>query len=96
VFGIYAVDAIYVIIRRIIKRKNPLSGDFTHLHHRLSDIGFSRNQILLLVFSLSFFFGTTSLFLDKTGKIVVFGIIAFFVVFLSYIGERVKKISFRK
>lgn len=66
VFGIYAVDAIYVIIGRLLRGKSPLSGDFTHLHHRLSDIGLNRNQILTLVFSLSFFFGTTSLFLDRT------------------------------
>jgi len=48
------------------------------------------------VFSLSLFFGITALFLDKAGKIIVFIIIAVFVVFLSYIGERVKKISFKK
>jgi len=96
VFGIYAVDAVYVIIRRLMKKKNPLSGDFTHLHHRLQDIWCSQNQILTLVFSLSFFFWVTALFLDKTGKIIVFIIIAIFVVFLSYIGERVKKISFKK
>jgi len=96
VFGIYAVDAVYVIVRRIMRRKNPLSGDFTHLHHRLGDIGFTKNQILTLVFSLSFFFGITALFLDKTGKIIVFIIIAVFVVFLSYVGEKVKKISFKK
>jgi len=96
VFGIYAVDAIYVIIRRIMKKKNPLQGDFTHLHHRLGKIGFSHNQILTLVFSLSFFFWITSLFLDREGKIIVFCIIAVFVVFLSYIWERVKKISFKK
>lgn len=96
VFGIYAVDAVYVIVRRLIAWKNPLNGDFTHLHHRLQDIGLSKNQILILIFSLSFFFGFTSLFLDKTGKIVVFIVIAIFVFFLSYIGERVKKISFKK
>ena len=96
VFWIYAVDAIYVIVRRIIKQKNPLEWDFTHLHHRLEKIGFSKNQILTLVFSLSFFFWVTALFLDRTGKIIVFIIIAIFVVFLSYIGERVKKISFKK
>jgi hypothetical protein len=66
------------------------------LHHRLQDIGFSKNQILTLVFSLSFFFWVTALFLDKTWKIVVFAIIAVFVVFLSHILERVKKISFKK
>lgn len=96
VFWIYAVDAIYVVTRRLVCWKNPLKWDFTHLHHRLQDIGLSRNQILTLIFSLSFFFGTTSLLLDKTWKIVVFGIIAFFVIFLSYIWEKVKKISFRK
>lgn len=96
VFGIYAVDAIYVVVRRVMRWKNPLSWDFTHLHHRLWDIGFSKNQILTLVFSLSMFFWVTALFLDKTGKIIVFIIIAVFVVFLSYIWERVKKISFKK
>ncbi len=96
VFWIYAVDAVYVVAWRIARRKNPLSWDFTHLHHRLSDIGFSKNQILTLVFSLSLFFGVTALFLDKTWKIIVFIIIAVFVVFLSYIWERVKKISFKK
>ncbi len=96
VFGIYAVDAVYVIFRRLMHGKNPLSWDFTHLHHRLADIGLSRNQILVLVFLLSFFFWITALFLDKTGKIIVFIIITFFVVFLSYIWEKVKKISFKK
>lgn len=96
VFGIYAVDAIYVIVRRLIQSKNPLKWDFTHLHHRLQKIGLSHNQILTLVFSLSLFFGITALFLDKTGKIIVFIIIAVFVVFLSYIWEKVKKISFKK
>jgi len=96
VFGIYAVDAVYVVVRRIMRWKSPLSWDFTHLHHRLWDIGFTKNQILTLVFSLSMFFWITALFLDRTGKIIVFIIIAVFVVFLSYIGERVKKISFKK
>ena len=96
VFGIYAVDALYVIFRRILHKKNPLSGDFTHLHHRLWDIGMSRNQILIIVFSLSFFCGITALFLDRVGKIFVFLLIAFVVIFLSYIWEKVKKISFKK
>lgn len=96
VFGIYAVDAVYVIVRRIMRWKSPLQGDFTHLHHRLQKIGFSGNQILTLVFSLSFFFWVTALFLDKMWKIIVFLIIAVFVIFLSYIWERVKKISFKK
>ncbi len=96
VFWIYSVDALYVVIRRIIKHKSPLKGDFTHLHHRLLDLGISKNQVLLLVYSLSFLFGLTALFLDRTGKIIVFGVIVVVVVFLNKILEKVKRIKYKK
>ncbi|MCH2188547.1 undecaprenyl/decaprenyl-phosphate alpha-N-acetylglucosaminyl 1-phosphate transferase [Candidatus Gracilibacteria bacterium] len=87
VFGIYSVDAVYVIIKRLLAKKNPLKGDFTHLHHRLEKIGLSKKQILTLIYSLCFFFGLTGLFLDKTGKIIVFGIIVVVVISLNKIVE---------
>lgn len=96
VFGIYSVDALYVVARRLLRWKNPMRGDFTHLHHRLQHIGFSQNQVLGIVFSLSFFFGISALFLDKTGKIIVFCIIALFVISLSLLGRQVQKIYFKK
>lgn len=95
VFGIYSVDALYVLIRRLLKKKNPLKGDFTHLHHRLLDLGISKNNVLILVYTLSFLFGLTALFLDRTGKIIVFGIIVVIVVFLNKILEKVKKIKYK-
>ncbi|MDP2090386.1 MAG: MraY family glycosyltransferase [Candidatus Gracilibacteria bacterium] len=91
VFGIYSVDAVYVIIRRLINKKNPLNGDFTHLHHRLQEIGLTREQVLGLVYSLSFLFGLTALFLDKTGKIIVFGVIIVVVIFINKIAEKLLK-----
>ncbi|MCP4524075.1 MAG: undecaprenyl/decaprenyl-phosphate alpha-N-acetylglucosaminyl 1-phosphate transferase, partial [Candidatus Gracilibacteria bacterium] len=87
VFGIYSVDAIYVLIRRIIKKRNPLRGDYSHLHHRLLDLGLEKKQVLYLIYTLSFFFGLTALFLDKTGKIIVFGIIVILVIFINKIVE---------
>ena len=96
VFWIYAVDAVYVVVRRIVRKKNPLTGDYTHLHHRLLEIGLTEKQVLTLIASLSFIFGFTALFLETLGKIVVFCIIICFVLLLSYIGERVKKIHFKK
>lgn len=83
VFGIYSVDAIYVIINRILKKKNPLTWDFTHLHHRLLKLWLKRNQILTIVFSLSFFFWIWSLFLDKTWKIIIFLIIVLIVIYIN-------------
>ena len=87
VFGIYSVDAIYVIIRRLLKWKNPMRWDFTHLHHRLMDLGITKNQVLTLTYSLSFLFGISALFLDRAGKIIVFAIIVVVVVFMNKLVE---------
>ncbi len=92
VFWIYSVDAIYVIVKRLMKWKNPLSWDFTHLHHRLEKIGLSKTQFLSLVYSLSFVFWITALFLDKVGKILVFLLIVIIVIFINTILEKTKKL----
>lgn len=90
VFGIYTVDAVYVLIRRILNWKSPLQWDFTHLHHRLLDIGLTKKQVLYLIYALSLFFGLTALFLSTTGKIIVFCIIVIVVVFINKIIEAVR------
>jgi UDP-GlcNAc:undecaprenyl-phosphate GlcNAc-1-phosphate transferase len=40
-------DAIWVVCHRIfVLRKNPMKGDYTHLHHRLIALGWSRTELL--------------------------------------------------
>lgn len=87
VFWIYTVDAFYVIIKRLLNKKNPLKWDFTHLHHRLLDIWLTKNQVLFTVYSLSLLFWLTWLFLEKTWKIIVFLIIVVVVIFINKIVE---------
>jgi UDP-GlcNAc:undecaprenyl-phosphate GlcNAc-1-phosphate transferase len=87
VFGIYTVDAVYVLVKRLLNKKNLLSWDFTHLHHRLLKLWLKKKQILILIYSLSFFFWISSLFLDKTWKIIVFWIIVIVVVFINKVVE---------
>ena len=91
VFWIYSVDAVYVILRRIFNKKSIMKWDFTHLHHRLWSIGLEKKQILLLIYSLSFLFWLTALFLDKAWKMVVFLIIVVVVVFMNKIVEMIYK-----
>ena len=91
VFWIYSVDAIYVITKRLINKKNPLKWDFSHLHHRLISVWLTRVQVLWLVYSLSFLFWLTALFLDKTWKIIVFWIIVVVVIFINKIVENIIK-----
>lgn len=90
VFWIYLIDAFYVIIKRIIHKKNPLKKDFSHLHHRLLHAGLEKKQILLVIYSLSLFFWISSLFLDRLGKIFVFVILIFIVIFLNFFVDKIK------
>lgn len=91
VFWIYSIDAVYVIIKRLLAKKNPLKWDFSHLHHRLLAIWLSKVQVLTLIYSLSFLFGLTALFLDKSWKVIVFIIIWVVVIFLNSIIEKLMK-----
>lgn len=85
VFWIYSCDAIYVIFKRLKNKKNPLSWDFTHLHHRLLDLGMSKMQVITFISGFSLLFWITSLFFDKTWKIIIFFIIILFVLFIDKI-----------
>ncbi len=96
VFWIYSVDAVYVIIKRLLNKKSPLSWDFTHLHHRLLKIWLTKKWVLILVYSLSFLFWLTWLFLDRTWKIIVFWIIVITVIFINRIVEVVLNKKKRK
>lgn len=91
VFWVYSIDALYVIFQRIQQKKNPLIWDRNHLHHRLLAIWLSHKKILSLLFIASFLFWVTSLFLGREGKIFVFVIIFFFVIFIPKILLKYKK-----
>lgn len=91
VFWIYSVDAIYVILKRLYNKKNPLNWDLTHLHHRLLQLWLSKNQVLLFVYSSSFLFWLVWLFLNKFWKILIFVIIVFFVIFINKIIHKILK-----
>jgi len=49
-------DALRVIIDRVWFRKvSPFKGDFTHLHYRLMALGRNRNEVRVVLRSLSIF-----------------------------------------
>lgn len=63
VLGVAIVDAAWVALRRIMRRKSPFSPDRAHLHHQLLDSGLSQWQVVgylylvALALSLSIVFG---------------------------------------
>lgn len=92
VLGLYLVDAMYVIFARLKSGKNPLKGDrIHHLHFRLLKLGLSPAFIRTGIFILSFLFGMAVIFLDRTGKIILFVIIVVMSVLFSKILSKIKK-----
>ena len=97
------LDAIYVIIYRIVKYKpkNPIElmriNDTSHLHHRLLKLELNSKQILLIETSLSLVIG--SLAILAAGALRYFALIfslAFviaFIVFINYRANRKEEIK---
>ena len=84
--GVYLIDAIYVIVARILTKKNPLKGDrIHHLHYRLRSLGMSDVFIRRFVYLLAFSFGMSAAFLDRTGKILLFFVLTILIVGMTKI-----------
>lgn len=77
VMGFPVLDALIVIGRRIVKGQSPFKGDYTHLHHRLMQAGFSERKTLVFIYVVCMLCGAVALFLPSTlTKIVAFSGIA--------------------
>lgn len=92
------LDAIYVIIYRIVKYKpkNPIElmriNDTSHLHHRLLKLDLSTKQILLIETSVSLAIGSVAIL--AAGAIRYFALIfslAFVIAFIAFINYRANK-----
>ena len=93
VLGIPLLDAVWVILRRLLAGESPFSGDYAHLHHRLLAFGFSKRKTVLAVYFVSAAFGSIALFIDDAfGKLIAFcGL--FLAMFL--IGWRLRKFKLK-
>lgn len=87
--GIPILDAVAVIIRRLLQHRPLLLSDGQHFHHFLLKIGWSRSHIALLYWFLTLLFGLISLFLNSQQKFYVFiGLALIFFTLLIRISQR--------
>lgn len=76
VLSVPILDAAWVIIHRIQSGKSIFKGDYSHLHYRLRDLGFSVRQIVIFYYAISAVFGFVALNAGGFGKAITFGIFA--------------------
>lgn len=83
IMGIPILDVIWVILRRIFKRKSPFQADRQHLHFRLLDLGFSQRNAVFILWSISAIFGLIALFIQGKQKILALVFLAFLMLILA-------------
>jgi UDP-GlcNAc:undecaprenyl-phosphate GlcNAc-1-phosphate transferase len=86
VLAIPTLDALFVIIRRLLSGKSPVWGDRGHLHHRLLDLGWSKRQIAGFYWISTALLGVISLQLNSQQKFyTMIGLIILFGSFILWI-----------
>jgi UDP-GlcNAc:undecaprenyl-phosphate GlcNAc-1-phosphate transferase len=77
VLGLPILDALWVILRRIMSGKSPFKGDLDHFHHRLLRAGLTIRQSLIAIYLISSVFGILAIFLGSGQKIwAIIGLMA--------------------
>jgi len=87
-------DAIWVWLWRIfVMKKNPLKGDYTHLHHRLLELGRTRREVrwFVRIRSLIMMIFMLIQWTDRLNKIVIFVVMALVFFGVNYYLFIVKK-----
>lgn len=88
VMGVPMMDVARVIIRRLRKKQPVYVGDSEHLHFRLLASGLTQKQAVLLLCSISFLFGITTLFLQSRQKLIA---LLFLFILMMLVGIWVSK-----
>lgn len=67
--GLFILDIVLVVLLRLRQKRSPFSGDRFHWHHRLSDLGLSKIQVLAITAIFLVGFGAVGLALETQYKV---------------------------
>ncbi len=93
ILGLPLFDALFAMIRRILKGQNPMAADRGHLHHRLVDMGFSQKQTVFILYAISGVLGITAVLLAENGVLRAL-LLVICVLILLLIGSMLGKNSY--
>ena len=93
ILGLPLFDALFAMIRRILRGQSPMTADRGHLHHRLVDMGFSQKQTVFILYAISGVLGITAVLLAESGVLRAF-LLVICVLILLLIGSMLGKNSY--
>lgn len=99
IIGIPILDTLFAIIRRLLKGQPPFQADKEHFHHQLLGMNFSHRTTVLIIYAINLLFASASVFYttvsQEIGKIIyviIFILVAWFVLHTSIITDKTKKL----
>lgn len=93
ILGLPLFDALFAMIRRILRGQSPMTADREHLHHRLVDMGFSQKQTVFILYAISGVLGITAVLLAESGVLRAL-LLVICVLILLLIGSMLGKNSY--
>ena len=93
ILGLPLFDALFAMIRRILRGQSPMTADRGHLHHRLVDMGFSQKQTVFILYAISGVLGITAVLLAESGVLRAL-LLVICVLILLLIGRMLGKNSY--
>ncbi len=95
VLGIPILDMVWVVLRRTLSGRKFWQGDLKHLHHRLLELNFSPQTVVLMYLAVSMVFGTAAVSLVSsqqklfmlTSLVVLMLLLAAAIIFLPKKGD---------
>ncbi len=93
IMGLPLFDAVFAMIRRIMKGQSPMQADRGHLHHRLIDMGFSQKQTVFILYTISGVLGITAVILAESNALRAVLLLACVLVFVLIQGLLMKEHS---
>ena len=90
ILGLPLFDALFAMIRRIMKGQSPMQADRGHLHHRLIDMGFSQKQSVFILYAISGILGITAVILAESSALRAVLLLVCVIIFVIIQGILIK------
>lgn len=91
ILAVPMIDAVYTMIRRLLKKQSPFKADWGHFHHRLLEIKWGKRRIAVFYWLISLILGILSLFLHGIEKLLAFISIGIMLLIFIFLIEKIKK-----
>jgi UDP-GlcNAc:undecaprenyl-phosphate GlcNAc-1-phosphate transferase len=71
VVGLPVADAVWVMSSRLLARQSPFSADQRHVHHKFLSLGFEHRYTVIIIYTISLFWGAVALLFCKQPPVLL-------------------------